>query len=189
MTINEILVQIYPLQPHLLSVIANCVQEKNIAKGEIILNQNHLAHKLFFIKKGIVRAYIQTPKKEVTFWFGKEGEPVVSIKSYVMNQRSYETVEAIEDTIVYELSIKQLHDFYNQHIEIANWGRKFVEKELIKTEERLIALQFQSATERYKNLLINAPEMIHRIPLGYLASYLGMTQVSLSRIRAGIKNI
>lgn len=67
-----------------------------------------------------------------------------------MNQRSYETVEAIEDTIVYELSIKQLHDFYNQHIEIANWGRKFVEKELIKTEERLIALQFQSATERYK---------------------------------------
>ena len=189
MTINEILVQIYPLQPHLLSVIANCVQEKNIAKGEIILNQKHLAHKLFFIKKGIVRAYIQTPEKEVTFWFGKEGEPVVSIKSYVMNQRSYETVEAIEDTIVYELSIKQLHDFYNQHIEIANWGRKFVEKELIKTEERLIALQFQSATERYKNLLINAPEMIHRIPLGYLASYLGMTQVSLSRIRAGIKNI
>ncbi|MEG2100855.1 MAG: Crp/Fnr family transcriptional regulator, partial [Flavobacterium sp.] len=81
----------------------------------------------------------------------------------------------------------KLQKLFEIDIHIANWGRKFAEKELIKTEERLISHQFSNATERYLELLQNNPQLIQRVQLGYIASYLGISQVSLSRIRAEIK--
>ena len=80
--------------------------------------------------------------------------------------------------------MKQL---FLEDIHIANWGRKFAEQELIKTEERLISKQFKNATERYLELLNTNKDLIKRVQLGHIASYLGITQVSLSRIRATIK--
>lgn len=93
----------------------------------------------------------------------------------------------LEDGELYKLSTKTLMTFFERDIHLANWGRKFAELELIKAEERLISLQFKSATERYKELLIDNPGLLQRVPLGHIASYLGITQVSLSRIRAEIR--
>ena len=80
-----------------------------------------------------------------------------------------------------------MQNLFYKDINIANWGRRFAEQELIKTEERLISRQFSNATERYKELLENNPDLLLRIQFGYIASYLGITQVSLSRIRAELK--
>ncbi|MEL0649826.1 hypothetical protein V6246_00245 [Algibacter sp. TI.3.09] len=109
------------------------------------------------------------------------------MQSYVNNQKGYEDVELLEDCELYELKTEKLHELFLEDIEIANWGRKFSELELIKSEKRLIALQFNTATERYLALLENYPSIIQRVQLSYIASYLGITQVSLSRIRANIK--
>ncbi|HUH25654.1 MAG TPA: Crp/Fnr family transcriptional regulator [Flavobacterium sp.] len=142
---------------------------------------------MYFIKKGIVRAYAPMPDREVTFWFGSEGATVVSMNSYVNNKPSYETIELLEDCILYQINSETLQNLYKTDIEIANWGRKFAEDELIKSEERLISLQFKSAKERYLDLIQHHPNLIQRVALGHIASYLGITQVSLSRIRADIK--
>ena len=80
-----------------------------------------------------------------------------------------------------------LNHLFSEDIHIANWGRKFAEQELMKTEKRLIAQQFKTATERYQDLIDNSPELLQRVQLSYIASYLGITQVSLSRIRANLK--
>lgn len=109
------------------------------------------------------------------------------MKSYVANEKGYEDIELLEDCELYELKAAQLQKLFEEQIDIANWGRKFAEKELVKTEERLISRQFRTATERYINLLKNNPDLIQRVQLGHIASYLGITQVSLSRIRAEIK--
>ncbi|MGJ8734563.1 MAG: Crp/Fnr family transcriptional regulator, partial [Cellulophaga sp.] len=87
----------------------------------------------------------------------------------------------------YKLETSKLKQLFFDDIHIANWGRKFAEQELIKTEERLISRQFRTATERYQDLLKNNSDLIKRVQLGHIASYLGITQVSLSRIRASIK--
>lgn len=156
-------------------------------KGQLLMKADRLERSIYFIKKGVVRAYADRPEGQVTFWFGVEGDPVLSMKSYVSGQKSYENIELLEDGEFYELSISKLKSLYHSDINLANWGRKLAEHELVKTEERLIAMQFKSAQERYTDLVAQRPELLLRVQLGHIASYLGMSQVSLSRIRAELK--
>lgn len=92
----------------------------------------------------------------------------------------------MENCDLYELKRKDLRVLLNEDIQITNWARKFAELELIKTEERFISRQFRTAKERYQEILKDHPELIQCVQLAYIASYLGITQVSLSRIRAEI---
>jgi CRP-like cAMP-binding protein len=142
---------------------------------------------IYFIKRGIVRAYATTEDKDITFWFGKEGETIVSMKSYVEDKPGYENIELLEDCELYKLETENLRKLFNEDIHIANWGRKFAERELVKTEELIISRQFKPALERYKDLIRDKVDLIKRVQLGHIASYLGISQVSLSRIRAEIK--
>ncbi len=139
---------------------------------------------LYFIKKGIVRAFVPDISGEKTFWFGIEGEVVLSMRSYVYGKPSYENIELLEPCELYRISIPALQQMYEEDNALANWGRKLAEQELIKVEERLISAQTKNATERYRQLMDNTPHLLQRVPLGYIASYLGITQASLSRIRA-----
>ncbi|MBD3581913.1 Crp/Fnr family transcriptional regulator [Flavobacterium selenitireducens] len=160
--------------------------EMSWPKGKILIRADNVEENLYLIKRGIVRAYAVSDSAETTFWFGSEGDIVISMKSYVDNQKGYEDIEPLEDCELYALNVSELQDLYARDIHIANWGRKFAESELIKTEERLISRQFKSATQRYQDLLGNHPDLIKRVQLGHIASYLGITQVSLSRIRAQV---
>jgi CRP-like cAMP-binding protein len=186
MDIAHILDHIYKLPEHSKLVLENNVREMAFPKGHILLRANKIESNIYFIKKGLVRAFIERDN-EVTFWFGKEGETVISMKSYVEEQPGYETIELLEDCELYELKTENLRKLFNEDVHIANWGRKFAEKELIKTEERLISRQFKNASERYLELMKDHPELLQRVQLGHIASYLGITQVSLSRIRAELK--
>ncbi|MDR2040503.1 MAG: Crp/Fnr family transcriptional regulator [Bacteroidales bacterium] len=184
MEIETILNRIYALPESSRKTLAGLITEVEYPKGHLLLNADKVERNIYFIKKGIVRAYIDSSEGEITFWFGKEGDTVVSMRSYVDHQKGYENIELLENCILYKLNVPALNGLYAKDIHIANWGRKFAEQELLKTEERLIARQFKTASERYSELLKNNPELLQRIQLSFIASYLGITQVSLSRIRA-----
>lgn len=184
MQIKQILDEIYPLPENSFSILNEYIKEISLPKNHVLLRADRVESKIYFIKKGIVRAYAEFPDNEVTFWFGSECETVISMKSYVANEKGYETIETLEECILYELDSEKLKELFQKDIHIANWGRKFAEKELVKTEERLISKLFKTATERYKELIQNHPQLIQRVQLSHIASYLGITQVSLSRIRA-----
>lgn len=187
MLLDSILDSIYILPKASKDLLKQHLTEVNLSKGTLLLQQNKIENDIYFIKKGIVRAYVQMPDYDVTFWFGSEGATVLSMKSYVNNEPSYENIELLEDCSFYKIHSDVLQNLFKTDIEIANWGRKFAESELIKSEERLISLQFKSAKERYLDLIHHHPNLIQRVALGHIASYLGITQVSLSRIRADIK--
>lgn len=187
MIITQILNEIYPLPEHSSLLLSAQVREVSFAKNHVLMRADKVESKIYFIKKGIVRAYADKIDNEVTFWFGKEGEAVISMKSYVENAPGYETIETLEYCELYELNAEKLEGLFQKDIHIANWGRKFAEKELVKTEERLISRQFKTATERYMELIDESPDLLRRVQLSHIASYLGITQVSLSRIRAEIK--
>lgn len=187
MEIDRLLDQLYPLPDNSKLTLKINIQEATFTKGATLLKADRIEKTIYFIKKGLARAYSNNGNGEVTFWFGKEGDTIVSMKSYVENQKGYEDIELLEDCELYVLKSDNLQQLFKDDIHIANWGRKFAERELIKTEERLISLQFKNATERYLELLENNPDLIRRVQLGHIASYLGITQVSLSRIRAEIR--
>lgn len=187
MKLDQILDAIYVLPEDSKALLKEEINEINFPKGHILLSANKVENTIYFIKKGIVRAYTNTPQNQITFWFGKEGDPVISMKSYVDKQKGYEDIELLEAGEFFMLNANKLKELFAKDINIANWGRKFAELELVKTEERLISRQFQTAKERYQSLLRNNPNLILRVQLGHIASYLGITQVSLSRIRADKK--
>jgi len=187
MNIDQILNKIYILPENSRLRLEEYISQIKYPKSHILLKADNIERNIYFIKKGIARGYSQIQDNEITFWFGKEGDTVISMRSYVEDLKGYEDIELLEDCELFELQIKDLRTLFNEDIHIANWGRKFAEQELIKTEERLISRQFSTATERYLDLLKNNPDLIKRVQLGYIASYLGITQVSLSRIRSEIK--
>lgn len=187
MTIEQILDRIYPLPDSSKSSLKETIEEVSLPKNFCLMEAGKLIPHIYFIKKGIVRAYATTEEKDITFWFGSEGEPVVSMKSYVENNPGYENIELLEPCELYKLKTDNLKKLFHEDLHIANWGRKFAERELVKTEELIISRQFKTALERYKDLMRDKPDLLMRVQLGHIASYLGITQVSLSRIRAEIR--
>jgi CRP-like cAMP-binding protein len=186
MNIDNILDQIFKIPEHSKSILKNLISEVEFPKDSIIIKAGKVEKTVYFIKKGIVRAFVPQENQDLTFWFGKEGDVVLPMKSYVDNYQNYENIQLLEDCVLYQLKIDALRKLFETDINIANWGRKLAERELVKTEELFISRQFRTASQRYEELLTKQPEIIQRVQLGYIASYLGITQVSLSRIRSEI---
>lgn len=187
MDIDNILDNIYPLPEQSKALLKERIYEITYPKAHVLFKLNRIEPKVYFIKKGMVRAFANPGDEEITFWFGKEGDAVISMKNYVENQKGYETIELLEPCDLFEIHTEDLRKLYNSDIHIANWGRKFAEQELVKVEERLISRLCKTALERYQELMDNDPTLLQRVQLAYIASYLGITPVSLSRIRAEFK--
>ena len=174
MDIKEIINQRYAMPDASLDRLQQCLTEVSYPKGFRVLECGKVEKDIFFIKQGIVRAYTSVDGKEITFWVGKEGA-------------GYETMELMEDSVLYVLKRKKLKELFSEDLHIANWGRRYAEMELLATEERLISMLSAIASERYKELLEKEPDLLQRLPLGSIATYLGVTQASLSRIRAKVR--
>lgn len=186
MNIEQILTDIYPLPEPSLAALKGLCSELRLPKGHILLEADRIEHHIYFIKHGVARAFSNHEEGEITFWFGEEGSMILSMRNYVENQKSYENIELLVDCELYQVNLNELSQYYLTDIHIANFGRKLAEKELLRIERRVISRDVLSATERYKDLIANFPTIIQRVPLKYIASYLGITQVSLSRIRKGV---
>lgn len=170
-----------------LDQIIPLLQKEIFPKGYLLIQEGKVERSLFFLEQGIARAFLASEDKEVTFWFGAEGEVLLSMNSYFSNQPGYETIELLEKSVVYRIPYVSLMALYQDNLEMANWGRRFAESELIKAEKRFISQRFKPAAERYDEFAQNFPELTGRVQLGHIASYLGVSQVTLSRIRAEYK--
>lgn len=178
---------IYALKDVQLNLLTDKMDKVIFPKNKVLIEAGKIERSIYFIEKGVARAYLDGKDKQITFWFGREGDFLLSYNSYINGQAGYESIELLENSTLYEIKNDVLQRLFQENTALANWGRKFAELELITLEERCIASLFKSASERYQELLINSPELIQRIQLGYIASYLGVSQVTLSRIRAEIK--
>lgn len=175
---------IYSLSAIELEVLLGAMERIEFSKNQVIIRADRVERYVYIIERGIARAYSNTDKQQTTFWFGEETDIILSYNSYINKQPGYENIELLEESVLYRISSATLQAFYLKYTGLSNWGRKLAELELIKTEQRFINRQFKTATERYDELMTNTPSLIKRVQLGQIASYLGVTQVTLSRIRA-----
>jgi CRP-like cAMP-binding protein len=177
----------YPLPESSLARLQQAARLVAFPKGTRLFTDDRVGEEVYFVQRGLARAYVQQDAQEVTFWFGGEGTVLFSIQGYLAQQVSYETIELLEDSQLVRLPVRTLQGLYATDVHLANWGRVLVEREWLRTEQQLIARQFRSAAERYADLLRQRPDLLQRVSLGHLASYLGITQVTLSRVRASLK--
>lgn len=187
MELKQILEAIYPLSDAVVKQLLEISAIVNFPRNHILLKQGRVEQHLYFIRKGLARAYADEKDDAISFWFGTEGDTIVSMASYVYQQPGYENVQLLEAGEMYEIKATDLQKLYQTNLEIASWGRRFAETELLKAEQRFINRLCRSAPERYKALLEQAPDLLQRVPLKHIASYLGITQVSLSRIRSEMR--
>ena len=160
------------------------VKKVEIGKNSILVKESNICHQLYFLEKGALRGYYNLDSKEVTFWFAFEGSFITSFYSFISQKPGIDNIQAIENSILWSISYEALQKLFDQHHDIERLVRIINEKYYVHLEERLIAMQFRTARERYEQLILNSPHILKRISLGHIASYLGISQETLSRIRA-----
>lgn len=175
--------QFYPLSNEANDALVGCFEEKIFVKGDFLLKENQVCRNLYFLQLGALRGYYQLDGKEITHWFAFENAFVTSFHSFITGKPSVENLQFLEGSVLWSISKEKLEQLYNQYHEIERLVRIVYERYYILLEERYVNGHFKTAWERYQDLLNNAPHILERVPLGYISSYLGITQETLSRVR------
>ena len=175
---------VYPLSNDLINYLMQNLESKMLKKKEMLLEKGRICKNIFFIEKGLIRCFYLLNEKEVSSWFMKEGDVIISVESFFKQVPSYESIQALEDCTVYYVSYEQLMHAYVTFVEFNFVGRILTEKYYTLCEQRLYSLRMHKAAERYNDLLQNDPEIIQRVPSKYIASYLGISLETLSRVKS-----
>ncbi|PBQ34780.1 cyclic nucleotide-binding protein [Sphingobacteriaceae bacterium] len=162
------------------------MQSRKIKKGEQLLDINQACNYLYFIDKGILRGHYFLETKEITNWFAQENEFATCFYSFIAKKPSVEGIQALENSEITQISYSALQTLYSTFPETERAGRIITETYYLKLEERLLSIQFKSAKERYQNLLETKPSIVKRAAMGQIATYLGISQETLSRMRADL---
>ena len=125
----ESIQRLYPLGPDATGRLAALLQPVALPKGHVLFRAGKVEKTVYFMEKGLARAFCYKDDKEITFWFGTEGDIILSYYSYIAGKPGYEQVELLEDAVLYSLTIQKLHTLYNESIAFANWGRKLADYE------------------------------------------------------------
>lgn len=150
----------------------------------ILQAEGKTADKIYLIEKGTARTFYYKDGKDITYWIGAEGEFIGSVASFFGRTPSTKLVETIEECELWEFDYFILEEIFHTNLEMATVGRKFTNHALVLMEKRFDIIHFHSAAEKYEHLIQNRPDIINRVPLNYIASFLGISQETLSRIRA-----
>lgn len=157
---------------------------RKISKGELLIQEGQVCKHVWFVQSGFFRSfYTNNTGEEITYCFSFANSFATAYSSFLTQNESAENIAAITDAEVYSIPRETILQLEQSSV---NWLRvsKFMaEQEYMKMEQRVFLLLKESAENRYKDLLQNQPGYLQKIPLHHLASYLGITQRHLSRIR------
>jgi CRP-like cAMP-binding protein len=184
MELSEYLKNIAKLSDSLEEDLKNLFEPKEFSKGDHLFKQGDLCRHLFYIKKGLVRVYYYSGNgKEITAWFSAENTLVTAIDSFYYHKPTRDNCEVLEDSVVYPINFSELELILNSE-KGARLAFYILYEITRKMTEYISSIKFQSAEERYKALIKEYPAIQQRTSLGHIASYLGITQETLSRIRS-----
>lgn len=184
--IREYYERIVKLQEAEWEFIAAHFARKVFAKNEIITRKDETENHLSFIEKGIVRFYFPSDENELTFNFCFDKEFTCAYDSFLTQTPSEYELQALTETIAWQISYDNLQKVYN-HTNTGNYlGRLASEKLFLAKSRRELSLLKYNAKERYLKLFSEQPDILKFIPLKFIASYIGITPQGLSRIRRQI---
>lgn len=157
--------------------------EKDIAPKTIILQAGEISKHIHIIKTGCLRQWFNKDGKDITLQFFFENQAVASIDSFMNNQPSLFTIESIEPSKIISISKENFEYIKQAYPEFKDGFQDYLFQRFRNYAQLFLSRIKDSPQERYQDLLLNRPDIIQRIPQHYIASYLGITPISLSRIR------
>ena len=172
-----------PGSEHLLLEITD---RKELPAKSSLQETGKVCNHIYFVEKGVVRTYYYKDSKEVTYWIGAENDFVGSMASFFSRMPSNKYVETLEESTLWEFDYFKLESIYGLSKEFERMGRLFANYAIVQLEKRMDDFHFMSAKERYALLLEKHPQIVQRVSLGIIASFLGISQETLSRIRSQI---
>ncbi len=164
--------------------IANQFEEREYIKNDFFLKAGKVSNDYLFLIDGFMRAYtIDTEGNEVSTYFYPKNRVVLEVTSFFMRTASMESIQALSDCKAFHLTFDQLNNLFHTLPEFREFGRKILVKEFSAYKQRTLSLINKTAEERYTELIATNPEIFKYAQLKHIASYLGITDTSLSRIR------
>ena len=166
--------------------LANILIKRELGKGELFLKEGDISNSLCVVTQGIVRQFYYKKNIEITEHFTYEGHMFVCLESFIQQTPTTLFVESIEPTTLFEVPHDAMFELAEHNIEILKMYCKILESSLLISQQKAKNKNKHSAKEKYLHLCNTQPEIIKRVPLVYIASYLDISPETLSRIRAEI---
>ena len=180
----EHLAQISSLSTEAVSELSSIIHTQQVRKNQDLQQIGQTCKTLYFLKSGMARIYYFHEGNDITEGFYGPFCLIARAESLFAGLPSKKAIQVLEDAEVWSISTKDLFALYDSHRDIERLFVRQFELAYVQTIQRIENLQFHTAEERYQLLQKDQPEVLRRAPLKFIASYLGITQVSLSRIRA-----
>lgn len=172
------------LSPESLSSFLAAWKHWSVPKDNFLLREHAVADYIFFIEKGVARIYYYKNEKEITEWLALDEQFFLSITSFFQRTPSHLMIQVLEPSEVYGIHHNDFMALADKYHDVERMLRKMVTISLMLSQERMDSIQFETAQQRYDRLLKASPEIIQRVPLSYISSFLGITPETLSRIRS-----
>jgi len=159
-------------------------QERSFKKGDFYLKAGEVAQSYLIAKQGLLRSFvIDYDGNDITTGFFSKNEIVIEVASLFQRTTSQESIQALTDCDCLELDFENFQTLYHSIEGFSEWGRAWMSQSLFESKQRAVSMITESATDRYLKLLEYKPNILRDAPLKNIASYLGITDTSLSRIR------
>lgn len=184
MSIIEYINTIVKLPEEIEDEVAASFKLEKCSKRVVLEHAGVVCNKLYYVDKGLARLFYEKDGKDITGWFASEKHFISCNDSFFQRIPSHLNLELLEDSILYSIDYEGLNKLFDKFKEMERFGRILFHNLLSELSERIYSTLFQPAEKRYQLLVVRYPEVALRAPLGDIASYLGISQETLSRIRS-----
>jgi CRP-like cAMP-binding protein len=174
---------LHPVSPGIALYLKEHVTPLSVRKRKLLLREEGLCQHVYFIRKGAIRGFTREGHKEITTWINVENQVVSSIFSLNNRAPSTENIQALENCELLIMTYDDLEKLYEEIPESNVLARKLLQVYYQDAERRAFIARLTKAENKYRHYLIYHQHLANRIPLKYIASYLGMTLETLSRVR------
>jgi CRP/FNR family transcriptional regulator, anaerobic regulatory protein len=180
----EYLNKLAPMDTRTRALVESALTVSRVKKKDILQTAGTVCRKFHFVESGILRVYYYKDGKDVTAWFAFKGMTASCIDSLFTGAETLYYIEAVEDAIIHTIQYDVIDRSFADYPLLERLGRLMVTENYLLLDQRMKLIVFHTAEERYNLLLRDEPLALQKIPLSYIASYLNVTQETLSRIRA-----
>ena len=174
------------VQNETLDTIVSFFEPVTVSKGTFLLESGSIANQLIFIASGYLRMYDISDGKEITLWIGSQGKFITSVSSFVFQTSNYWSITAITNAEVYTLSRKNHFYLCQSQPKWLEFDNLLLASSFALLEQKMFSHLHTTAKQRFEKLFQEEPSLFNDVPLQYIASMLGITPESLSRLRKGI---
>ncbi|MEM8527187.1 MAG: Crp/Fnr family transcriptional regulator [Bacteroidota bacterium] len=172
------------MTPKELELVLSGYEKVYYQKGDYILEEGQTAKEYYVIESGFVRSFaIDYEGNDITTDFHNTGELLIQVVSFFLQKPSEEYLQALTDVVLWRTGIEVFYQHFNTIENYSDWGRTWMVNNLFQNKQRSLSLVKDAAKDRYLHLLEHRPEIFAYATLQQIASYLGITNTSLSRIR------